>query len=286
MAKLYGHAIIIKKLNADHTYVTSSDGGVWPCWGRSKGGKVICAGNGSSNKANCLSQSKSHAGIIYGVTGVCHQTANRILYPAGALVNHAKGYWASSLVYGTYGTHNAASFLEWQLRKKRCSKVKGGLGLEKRAIPFNSVDPDVKVPAQEPGFAEYLEKVNALYTKELDEKHLNELVDLDKMDILGSELELMADYRLGNAQNNQDIKKVRDLQAKFTAKKEDLDAHLIGKNISAVHYAEQVNASILKLLKESGQVLGEENYVKLFGMPSDTIFQLVDASILAQYHQE
>lgn len=88
---------------ADHTYVKSSNGHVWPCWGRHSGGICICTGTGNTNQADCLSQPNSQAGISYGVTGVCHQTANRILYPSGQTVSSARGYRGSFFAWGTYG---------------------------------------------------------------------------------------------------------------------------------------------------------------------------------------
>lgn len=90
-------------LKADHTYVTSSHGHVWPCWGRSSGGKLICKGIGDTDLADCLAGPDSTAGIIYGVTGVCHQTANRILYPANTTVSPADGYLGSFYAWRTYG---------------------------------------------------------------------------------------------------------------------------------------------------------------------------------------
>jgi hypothetical protein len=45
-----------------------------------------------------------YAGVIYGITGVCHQMANRILHPANqTTVTHARGYNVSVLLYNTYG---------------------------------------------------------------------------------------------------------------------------------------------------------------------------------------
>lgn len=87
----------------DHTYVTSSHGHVWPCWGRAAGGTQICSGSGNTYEADCLSQPNSEAGILYAKTGVCHQTANRILLPAGQMVSGASGYRLSIFVYGVYG---------------------------------------------------------------------------------------------------------------------------------------------------------------------------------------
>ena len=101
---LTGHSIKVALLPADHTYVTSSAGHVWPCFGRSGGGAQICSGVGNVDRADCLSNPESRAGIVYGVTGVCHQTANRILWPSGQTVSAARGYRWSIFTYGTYGT--------------------------------------------------------------------------------------------------------------------------------------------------------------------------------------
>lgn len=100
---LTGFGLRMQGLPADHTYVESSDGHVWPCWGRSAGGKNICVGTGNTTQADCLSQPNSQAGIQYLGTGVCHQTANRILHPAGVFVSSARGYRASVFAFGTYG---------------------------------------------------------------------------------------------------------------------------------------------------------------------------------------
>ena len=100
---LTGYVLTMQPPLAEHTYVTSSHGHIWPCWGRSSKGRQICTGSGNTAQADCLSQPNSHAGIVYGVTGVCHQTANRILYPAGLTVAAAVGYRASVFAWGTYG---------------------------------------------------------------------------------------------------------------------------------------------------------------------------------------
>jgi len=100
---LHGYALPSQAAVGDHTYVTSDDGLVWPCWGRSTGGEQICGAKGDSEVANCLSQPMSHAGIVYLVTGVCHQTANRILYPADRVVDRAGGYRISISIWALWG---------------------------------------------------------------------------------------------------------------------------------------------------------------------------------------
>ena len=87
----------------DHTYVLSSRGQRWGCFGRSQGGEEICRGPGDSSLADCLACDDSRAGIIYMVTGVCHQAANRILNPANIIVSKARGYPYSSSLFGDYG---------------------------------------------------------------------------------------------------------------------------------------------------------------------------------------
>jgi hypothetical protein len=75
-ATLQGFAIPLAPA-MDHTYVASSCGLRWSCFGRDDNGAMICTGSGSSKLANCLSQVDSRASIIYGITGVCHQAQTR-----------------------------------------------------------------------------------------------------------------------------------------------------------------------------------------------------------------
>ncbi|PFI78173.1 hypothetical protein COI83_28455 [Bacillus cereus] len=49
-----------------------------------------------------MARPDSHAGIIYGITEVCHQAANRTLLPTGETFNRAGGYFASVWAYGVY----------------------------------------------------------------------------------------------------------------------------------------------------------------------------------------
>jgi hypothetical protein len=87
----------------DHTYVVSDQGHRWRCWGRDFGGGMICSAHGNVLEADCLSQVDSEAGIVYGKTGVCHQSANRILYPARLVVTSARGAGLSMFAWGFYG---------------------------------------------------------------------------------------------------------------------------------------------------------------------------------------
>jgi hypothetical protein len=82
---------------ADHTYVMCGTGRkAWSCWGGKTGGTELRRGPGSTKRANAIAQQDERAGIMcYLINGVCHQAANRILYPAGILVTGARGYGVS-----------------------------------------------------------------------------------------------------------------------------------------------------------------------------------------------
>lgn len=90
---------------ADHTYVKCSTGGkAWSCWGGKKGGHELRRGTGSTSRANSIAKPDEKAGIkCYLINGVCHQSANRILLPAGITVRGARGYSISEALFGTYG---------------------------------------------------------------------------------------------------------------------------------------------------------------------------------------
>ena len=121
----------------DHTYVTSDDAfGPWGCFGRSAGGHSVSSAQGSSACADCLSKPSNllatpplYAGLRYGVTGVCHQAANRILRPAGITVAGVLGYGASVFLYGPYGR---GGWPEW----RQCVNLTSGTtGSSSQGVP-------------------------------------------------------------------------------------------------------------------------------------------------------
>lgn len=103
IAKKYPTKLLLKA--ADHTYVECGNGGkAWGCWGGKTGGTAFNTGNGSTKRADAIAEPDEKANIrCYLINGVCHQAANRILFPAGILVSAARGYWLSSSMFGTYG---------------------------------------------------------------------------------------------------------------------------------------------------------------------------------------
>ena len=90
---------------ADHTYVMCGTGAKrWSCWGGKTGGTELRRGTGSTARADAIAQPDEKANIkCYLINGVCHQAANRILFPAGITVAGARGYGVSESLFGPYG---------------------------------------------------------------------------------------------------------------------------------------------------------------------------------------
>jgi hypothetical protein len=108
MARLSAFAVplrapLFSNVGGEHTYVVSDEGHRWPCFGSADSGRQICTGNGDLALVRCLARSDGRAGISYGWTGICHQTANRLLWPAGILVSQAEAYKFSSTLFGHHG---------------------------------------------------------------------------------------------------------------------------------------------------------------------------------------
>lgn len=238
----------------DHTYVTSSDGYVWNCWGRSSGGKVICGGKGSSRLANCISQRKSQAGLIYGITGVCHQTANRILYPAGSIVSGAKNYWITSFLYGTYGRSNFLNKL------KLCSNI---------------YDIDSNLRSVETGNSserDYLLEIQSLYLARSSKRQES---------FPGEELKITLNYRLGSALNSRITKVLVSRQNDLLREKKSFDKAFLNKYLSPDQYAAEINDLVKSTLISAKESLGNINYQRLFGLDPQDSYYAIDPEIMA-----
>lgn len=140
--------------SVDHTWVTIYDNrtnsyidinavvraGEWGSYHSAGGTPAIADGflgthNGDLGLAKCLvmpnvdCQSSAAARgtiFIYGVSGVCHQLANQVLYSTGVggvtplTVSRSRGYWFSHLVYGAYGADTVA----WAQKLASCGALR------------------------------------------------------------------------------------------------------------------------------------------------------------------
>jgi len=88
-----------------------------PKKGGATGGTTLpdSTGWGNVSKAACVAIRKS-CNILWGVTGTCHQGANRILLSTGKTVKMAGGYNLSSFFFKTFGEDES-----WKQCMKDCN---------------------------------------------------------------------------------------------------------------------------------------------------------------------
>lgn len=266
MAELYGWASFMMPL-VDHAYVTSSEGHKWGCFGGTEGGRQICSGPGDAVAAHCISHPDAEAGINYGVTGVCHQAANRILWPAGVLVSAAGGYAVSSMIYGAYGTPTEAAEQEWQDVIKRCTAEK-----TVSEAPTGDQDGARGVVNKE---REYAAALIALHTQ---------AVRRGAADLAAQETALLVRYRVPEADGAL-IETVQGMREKLVAQKRALDAGLQRKQFDGARYAAEVNDLINKNLEECAQLIGKEQFQRLFGLAPGERCEVVVPEIAAAIHK-
>jgi len=265
MATLTGFAILMQGLPWDHTYVGSDDGYCWPCWGRSAGGNPICSGPGSSVVSDCLSQPNSEAGIKYGITGVCHQTANRILDPAGILVDAANGYGLSELVFGTYG------FGSWPQRQL-CANLTSGPG-----SPVKDSG-DMIIGKKSSAF---VDRIKTIYRSIATD--LAPLEDEEAAVAIGNaELRTRFDVFLGSDYDPQKKESVVQLQSNLRREQKRLVQQLESDNLRPEQYVETLNRAINDVFAKCEDILGSTDFEKLFGAPRKRGVDLVAPATFLQ----
>jgi len=284
MGILIGHAIPTLAGMADHTYVTCSGGYAWPCWGRSAGGYALSSGRGSTERAHCLSKSDSHAGLIYGITGVCHQTANRILWPAQVTVRHSKGYWASHLIYGTYGT----SIRGWLNRLNSCSSASGEIP---ECVPtvdlhgHEDADNDNEPPADELDKA-YLDDLRALYEDGdvIPEPDISRGIQLAEPGFMAKEVELAVKYLLGRDTAATTASALQEVQMTAVKEVQEIGQAVADGQMKGREMAYQVNTVSQNALNSCTDILGAEDYVIYMGLEPREELGLVDPVIAERIH--
>lgn len=259
---------------ADHTWATSYDAPstcapgpeYWYSWGS-------CHATGASTTARELGRAPAdlgvarcicrpdvesyafvegdpaHGGIdFYGITGVCHQLSNRILFATAVggaeplTVKDAHGYPVSRFVYGTYGSNPS----EWDARKTRCLAAAAAAAataptpaaaMMRMAAPTMSLDDDLKAMFDERFHADY---------------------------------------------SRASFEQIRQLRSEFFDQKRQLDRGTIGRRIPRRRYAEQVNELLNAYLARAAGILGERDYRTLFGIPPGERIGLVDPEVAAR----
>lgn len=231
---LEGWAVPIQGTPWDHTYVVGPSGMKWKCWGRDTGGRPVVAGMGDASVAGCLSQPDSEAGIRYGVTGVCHQTANRILFPAGrAKVDACNGYAVSSFLYRDYGLGDWPQFLA-------CTNPSASIA-----------DPAANGLVKMGGYNGAGSKVNAMAT-------VQESAQVD-------ELSALVQKSLGRPLDGATLGSLLANQEWLRQRQGELVTAFDAGQLTPEEYLKRLNEALRSTMEFNRYLLGDERFFKIFG---------------------
>jgi hypothetical protein len=258
IATLDGWAIPMVGTPWDHTYAISSCGLRWRCWGRSAGGRQLGAASGSSLIADCLSQPNSQAGINYYVTGVCHQTANRILHPAQVTVAGCRGYPVSYFMFGAYGRGN------WP----ELTKCYVGAPIIVGSSGAHTSNPQGDDMATKEAYDRTVSKGRT----EADDGELTHLRELRALVQLQLHTPLPAATFLSLAAIQEDLRKTQGMLA----------SHLESHAMNSDEYLSRTEAALRDAMVRSLNLLGQERFNALFGDCGNHPEGLVDREVFLE----
>ena len=190
----------------------------------------------------------AHGGIdFYGISGVCHQLSNRILWAtmsgttAPITVSDAMGYGVSRYVFGTYGKN----VTEWAARVLRCSP------------------PAPAPPSPAPGtpVAEAMAMAVAP-TRTLE-----------------ADLAAMIEERLGKEVPRAKVVALQQIRARLLLAKEPLDRAVQSGELPPAQFANQVNELVSQHLRQAAEILTPAEYERFFGVPKGMVIGIVDPTI-------
>ena len=129
----------------------------------------------------------------------------------------------------------------------------------------------------------YLQKVMALYS---GAKKASDTGPRDGPALLGKELELMMEFRLGKALDDHQLTdSILKQQVDFLKHKSEIDQALIGSELGAQKYAKEVNEPFGEVLRQVAEIMGVDKFKKVFGLsPPEGSYNVIDPEIAAKVH--
>ncbi len=276
---------------ADHTYVMCGTGGkAWGCWGGKTGGTELRRGTGSTKRADAIAGPDERAGIkCYLINGVCHQAANRILFPATITVRGARGYGVSEAMYGTYGRPRGP--LGTCLSPfHQHPEVTGDLPECVEAQPaVKKASPKALARLAEESESEqkYIKGVLAIYKK--DDRVLRSARGLAGPDLANFHLRLFmyqVEYSLGAQLDKSVSAKLRDVRLSAEWSRMKVEDLFNSGEMKVGEFVEAFNRETVLFQDAAAGALKAAQYKLLFGLKRSERVVLADPSIVAQAYGE
>ncbi len=222
-------------------------------------------------------------GIAYAVNGVCHQIANRMLYPHGRIVSRATGYWLSVSVFGTYGTNVPPT--SWLASSGIASAVAESASIDwhSRLTHGHRHPDDAACGIAEHRHSEiaYLHQVRSLYAEAdanvLLKRHGNIL------ELHTRELEIMFEYRLGPTVGRGELRRLRELHRAYLSQRPEALAPDSSGRLDGAALAAAINHHVQQFSADVAGILGADSYERLYDSPPDLKIDLVNPAILAVF---
>lgn len=268
---------------ADHTYVQcDTEGAAWGCWGGKTGGRELRRGQGSTRRADRIAEEDERGGIkCYLINGVCHQAANRILFPAGITVRGARGYDLSELLFGMYGRPRGILGL-CKSPFKQHPNVTGDLQecVHTVAVATRSGPSRRPSVSELRGDRKYIRGVNAIYDKA---KQLFRAKTVPGPDLQAFELALF-NYKvrrnLGSRINKSTSRKLQDIRRSTGLSIMKIEDWFINKEITAKQFAKAFDTQTILFQDALADVLKGRHYRKLLGLRESQRVKLSDPRIM------
>ena len=212
---------------------------------------------------------------------------------------------ASYFAYGTYGTTAAEFFARLEICKASLSTH-----ALKSEVPMQPLEMDMKVQSHSKDDLEraYIQKVVAIYTEQMQTSHINSkimneessplqerglksfnstIMNKKNSSLLGKELELMMELRLGGNLDFQITQPVLKQQSDFLREREKWMVSFIVPTSALRSMLKKVNDLFGDLLISLPDILGDDNYKKIFDLiPSKDRFVLIDPDIAVKVHKQ
>jgi hypothetical protein len=282
---------------ADHTYVRCGTGGkAWSCWGGKTGGTVLCSGTGSTNQADAIAGANERAGVTcYLINGVCHQAANRILFPAGILVTGARGYGVSSAIFGPYGRPRGP-FGTCSAPFNQHTGTTGDLP-ECADAPMTLAATQTTQATRSPEEQRYIERVSSAYGQVHTLGLLREARrDPDLVDFMLQLFDYQVEYSLREkpapaqatrgAKRTRAVKapktlgRLRDFRAATERSRIRIETDFSQRKIPVAEFVVKSDLEAIDFQKNAATVLNEDQYQALFHLKKGEFIALADPAIV------
>jgi hypothetical protein len=273
---------------ADHTYVKCATGGAaWKCWGGKTGGDELRRAPGSTKQANAIAETDEKAGIrCYLINGVCHQSANRILFPAGITAQGARGYDISEALFGPYGRPRGP-FGTCQSPFDQHGGVTGDLAACAEAVAKKSAKaPRKNAPArsikEHQAERRYIRGVLAIY------RQAQPLLTASNRSLLGRDLEgfqlrlfmYKVRYNLGDRLGRSAASKLQDLRLSTERSRMKIEDWFANGEMKLSEFVQAFNRETILFQEAAAGALRPAQYKALFGLEPGENVILADPRVI------